>query len=334
MTIQQAVGVVIVALGVLLVAEGSISMGGLIAASMLAARILAPLVSIAQTIARAQHTIAAYKALARFMKLEREGERPSAGSPRVEAGAIAFQDVSFAYPAARVDALRGVTLSIAAGERVGVIGRVGSGKSTLGRLLVGLYAPSRGTLTIDGINVADYLPADLREGIGFVAQETDLFDGTLRHNVAIGARDASEPEIAEACRVAGVDAIAAAHPSGLTMPVGELGRALSGGQRQSVVLARMLLRRPKVLFLDEPTSAMDIGSEADFVHRLRDWLRPEQTLILSTHRVSLLDLVDRLVVLDKGTVVADGAKDQVLRQLKINSATQPLEAKPGGRQLR
>lgn len=323
-TIQQLVGIAIVGWGVLLVADGSITMGALIAASFIALRILAPLGSIAQTLARTHQSIAAIRSLNAFMAKPSDSADVVTSAQSVERGAIAFRSVTFAYANSQSDAVRDVSFAIAPGERVGFIGRIGSGKSTLGRLMAGLHSPCKGAILIDDIEISRYEPAELRAGVGFVAQETDLFDGTLRDNLLIGTRNVSAADLAAACHATGITEFAAANPAGLMLQVGERGRALSGGQRQAVVLARMLLRRPKLLFLDEPTSAMDMGSEADLVGRLRDWLQPDQTVIICTHRVSLLELVDRLIVLDQGRIVADGPKATVLRQLRIAGGAQPL----------
>ncbi len=314
--VQQSVSVVMIVWGVFLVAEGEISIGGLIAANILAGRVLAPLGNIAMTLVRAQQAFASMRGITRFMSLGREGDGAVADGRRVTAGEIEFRDVTFAYPGGSADALKGVSFRIAAGERVGVIGPIGSGKTTMGKLIAGLYHADRGAVLADGVNVQRYAPADLRAGVCYVAQDTELFAGTVRDNIVLGKPEASEEEIARAVRVAGVDAFTDSHPLGLGLPVGERGRGLSGGQRQAVGLARMLLRRPRVLFLDEPASAMDMSTEADLVRNLQSPRAGVETLIVCTHRTSLLELADRLLVLDGGRIVADGPKAAVLKALR------------------
>ncbi len=315
MLVQQIATVIMIIWGVFLISEGQVSMGGLIAASMLAGRALAPLSSIALTIARWQQARAAMRGISALMRQRVDRDGPVVSSQVITSGAVAFSDVTFTYPDAPSPALTQLTLRIASGERVGIVGRVGSGKSTLGRLLMRFHEPDSGRVTVDGADVRAFDPHELRRAAGFVSQDTELFSGTLRDNLVMGRPTATEHEIAVAAQVAGVDRIAASHPSGYGMPVGERGLALSGGQRQAVAIARALLRRPKILFLDEPSSAMDINSEAELIRGLKDWMVDGQTLIVCTHRMALVELCTRLVVIDGGRVVADGPRDQVLAQL-------------------
>ncbi|MFM2422638.1 MAG: hypothetical protein RL291_1168, partial [Pseudomonadota bacterium] len=208
---------------------------------------------------------------------------------------------------------------ITAGERIGLIGRVGSGKSTIGKLIAGLYRPASGTILLDGLDAQQFEPAEIRRAVGYLAQDADLFAGTIRDNILLGSPGATEDEIMDAARIAGVTGFTATHPLGLALPLGERGDGLSGGQRQAIALARMLLRQPKILILDEPTAAMDMTTEAQVIANLKAAHRPGQTLIIATHRISLLDLVDRIIVVDGGRIVADGPKAQVLAALKANS---------------
>ncbi len=314
--VQQAVSVVIIVWGVFLVAEGEISIGGLIAANILAGRVLAPLGNIAMTLARAQQAFAALGGLTAFMGLGREQAGAVGEGRTVRGGAVAFKEVSFTYPGGSDAALKEVSFSIKPGERVGIIGRIGSGKTTIGRLLAGLYQTDTGTVSVDGVNVRRFEPADLRAGVTYLGQECELFAGTLRDNIVLGKPHAGEEEVAEAARIAGVEAFTAAHPLGLAMPVGERGRGLSGGQRQAVAIARILLRKPQVLFLDEPASAMDTATEAALIASLREGLQDAQTLIVCTHRPSVLEIVDRLIVLDGGRIAADGPRDAVIKALQ------------------
>lgn len=319
--VQQLVSVAVVAWGVFFVAEGRITIGGLIAANILAGRLLAPLGNIAQTLARAQAAFASVRALSGLMR--REGETGIRGTKTVEAGAIRFADVSFTYPGASQPSLAGVSFTIAPGERVGLVGRIGSGKTTIGRLLAGLYSPDAGSIRIDGADIAQFAAADLRAGIGFLSQEPELFAGSVRDNIILGRPLATEGEIAEAVGLAGVDSFTDAHPLGLQMQVGERGRNLSGGQRQAVALARILLRRPKVLFLDETSGAMDTAFETALMRRLAGYRKGELSLLVCSHRNTFLGLVDRLLVLEGGRVVADGTKEDVLAAMNRRVSAKP-----------
>jgi len=314
-TVQQIVSVVIIAWGVFQVAAGDITIGALIAASILSGRVLAPLGGIAQTLARAQQAFTAVRGLNAFMALPNE-RHAGAGSRTVDIGSVAFREVGFTYPGAGVETLKDVSFEIRAGERVGIIGRIGSGKTTIGRLMAGLYEPDRGAILIDGVDIRQYGAAALRAGLGFVAQDAELFTGTLRDNITIGRPQASDREIEEAVHLSGVDRFVQENPLGLMLPVSERGRGLSGGQRQAVALARMFLRRPRILFLDEPSSAMDTGFERALIERLQGTGEDESTLIVCTHRASVLQLVDRIIVIEGGRVASDGPKEAVLKALQ------------------
>ncbi|MDH3580066.1 MAG: ATP-binding cassette domain-containing protein [Hyphomicrobiales bacterium] len=327
--VQQAVSVVIIVWGVFLVAEGEISIGGLIAANILAGRVLAPLGNIAMTLARAQQAFAALAGITEFMNLGRDQTGEITDGRAINGGNVEFKQVSFSYPGSSTEALSDVSFAIGEGERVGIVGRIGSGKTTAGKLLAGLYLADKGSVSVDGANVRRYEPADLRTGVSYLAQDPELFAGTLRDNIVLGRPNADEQEIAEATRIAGVDAFTADHPLGLAMPIGERGRGLSGGQQQAVTIARTLLRKPKVLFLDELASAMDTGTEAELVRALRDGLDPETTLIVCTHRISVLELVDRLIIFDNGIVLADGPKAEIMKALQSSQASQASPPKNG-----
>jgi ATP-binding cassette subfamily C protein LapB len=206
-------------------------------------------------------------------------------------------------------------LRIKSGEHVVVIGRVGSGKTTLQKLMMGLYAPSEGAVLVDGVDLRQLDPADLRRSIGYVDQDSMLFYGSLRENIAIGAPYADDRTIIEAAEVGGLSEFVNRHPQGFDMVVGERGESLSGGQRQGVAIARAVLLDPPILLLDEPTSSMDFTSEAQFKDRLRELAR-HKTVVIVTHRTSLIDLADRIVVVDGGRIVADGPRDQVVTALQ------------------
>jgi ATP-binding cassette, subfamily C, bacterial LapB len=314
---QQVTTLAMMVIGVFLVLDGQISMGALVAASMLAGRVLAPIAGIAAVITRATQTVIALKAIDTVMSLERE--RPpgrSYVSRRITEGGIAFDGVTFRYPGAAENALDKVSFKIAGGERIGIIGRVGSGKTTVGRLMVGFYEPQEGRILVDGIDLRQYDPADLRAGIGFVLQDTDLFYGKLRDNITFGKPAATDEEVLAAARLSGVESFIAGHPLGYDMPIAEGGRSLSGGQKQAIGLARVLIRRPRVLFLDEPTAHFDMRSEAEFLERLKLLANDKLTIIVSTHRLSLLSFVDRLLLFDRGRLVADGPRDKVIALLQ------------------
>ena len=333
-TAQQINYICMVVLGVFLILDGKLSVGALVASAMLSGRVLSPISGIAAVISKAAQTFVSFKALNRVMSLERE--RPphrSYVARQIEAGGVAFENVTFRYPAAVTDALENVTFRIAPGERVGIIGRVGSGKTTVGRLVAGFYEPGEGRILIDGVDSRQYDPADLRKGIGFVLQDTDLFFGKLRDNITLGKPHATDAEIINAARLAGVEAFIAGHPLGYDMPIAEGGRSLSGGQKQAIGLARALIRRPQILFLDEPTAHFDVRSEADFLNRLKALAAESLTIIISTHRLSLLSFVDRLLLFEQGKLVADGPRDKVLSLLRGDNgksaarpAAQPTEA--------
>ncbi|VIO72259.1 Toxin RTX-I translocation ATP-binding protein [Bradyrhizobium ivorense] len=315
-TAQQITSLLLVIVGIFLILDGKLSVGALVAANMLAGRVLAPIAGIASVITKGTQTISALKAIDRIMSLDRErSPHRSYVARRIEQGRIAFEDVSFAYPNAPGNALDKVTFKIEGGERVGIIGRVGSGKTTVGRLLLGFYEPQQGRILVDGVDSRQYDPSDLRAGIGFAMQDTDLFYGKLRDNIAIGKPEATDEEILLAARLSGVESFIAGHPMGYDMPISEGGRSLSGGQKQAIGLARVLIRKPRVLFLDEPTAHFDVRSEQEFLERLKG-LGDRMTIVISTHRLSLLNMVDRLLLFDNGRLIADGPRDKVLAVLQ------------------
>ena len=314
---QQVTSLLLVVVGVFLILDGKLTVGALVAANMLAGRVLAPIAGIASVITRGTQTLSALKSIDRIMSLERERSPQRAYVARkISEGRINFENVSFAYPNAPGKALDKVSFKIEGGERIGIIGRVGSGKTTVGRLLLGFYEAQEGRILVDGVDSRQYDPSDLRAGIGFAMQDTDLFFGKLRDNIALGKPEATDEEVLAAARLSGVERFIAGHPMGYDMPISEGGRSLSGGQKQAIGLARVLIRKPRVLFLDEPTAHFDIRSEAEFLERLKEMRGEQMTIIISTHRLSLLGMVDRLLLFDNGRLVADGPRDKVLAILK------------------
>ena len=313
--VQGLVSIAIIVWGVYEIADGQMTMGALIACSMLSGRTMAPLSQVAGLLTRYSQSMTALRALDRIMHMpqERSTDRPLLHRPHL-AGAIEFNDVSFEYPNGGGKALDGVSFKIAPGERVAMVGRVGSGKSTASKLLLGLYHATSGSVTIDGTDIRQIDPADLRRHMGVVPQEVFLFNGTIKENIVLGAPDATDSHILAASRLVGLDDYVQTLPKGYDMMVGERGERLSGGQRQLITLARALVRNPSILLLDEPTSAMDQGTEERIKARLAQSVRGK-TVILITHRPSLLSIIDRLIVLDQGRIVADGPRDQVLKSL-------------------
>ncbi|MCO8251664.1 type I secretion system permease/ATPase [Comamonas thiooxydans] len=315
-TLQQLVTIAVVVIGVYQVQDAALSMGGIIAASMIAGRCLAPFGQVAGLMMQFHNARTSLNSIDNYMKMpvEHEAEREFVSRPDLR-GAIEFRNVSFSYPGSEQASLSGVSFSLRPGERVGIIGRIGSGKTTLEKLVLGLYQPSEGSVLIDGMDARQIDPVDLRRAIGHVPQDPMLFYGSLKHNLLVGAPFADETDMLHAARIAGVDDFAARNPKGYDMLVGERGESLSGGQRQSIAVARALINDPAILLLDEPSSNLDNQSEAQLKRRLEE-ASQGKTILLVTHRTALLTLVDRLIVIDGGRIVADGAKDQVIEALK------------------
>uniref|UniRef100_Q47B49 Cyclolysin secretion/processing ATP-binding protein CyaB n=1 Tax=Dechloromonas aromatica (strain RCB) TaxID=159087 RepID=Q47B49_DECAR len=316
MEIQQIVNVVVVIAGVYLIGDGKLSMGGLIACTMLTSRAVAPLGQMVGLLMQYHNAKVALTSLEQIMKnpVERPADANFVHRPELK-GEIEFRDVEFSYPNSQIAALRGLSCRINAGDKVVVIGRVGSGKTTLQKLLLGLYQPTAGAVSIDGVDLRQLDPADLRRNIGYVAQDLTLFYGTLRENIAIGAPYADDAAIVAAAEAGGLTEFVNRHPDGFDMMIGERGDSLSGGQRQGVAIARAFLMDPPILLLDEPTSAMDFSSEQQFKERLR-LMAAHKTVVIVTHRNSLLDLATRVMVVDDGRIVADGPRDQVIQALQ------------------
>lgn len=321
--VQQSVNVALVMVGVYLIGERELSLGGLIACTMLAGRALAPIGQVAGLLVQYHTARTALDSLDQMM--QREVERPADAHFVTRGhfeGAIEFRDVSFAYPGQQNGALRNVSFRIQPGERVAILGRVGSGKTTIQKLILGLYRPTSGAVLIDGVDTRQLDPAELRRHIGYVQQDVMLFYGSLRDNITLGAPLADDEDLLKAATIAGITEFVNAHPQGFEMTIGERGESLSGGQRQGVAIARAVIHDPAILLLDEPTASMDHSSEEMVKARLREFVAGK-TVVLVSHRTSLLDLVDRLIVMDAGRVVADGPKEQVilaLRQGRIGKA--------------
>lgn len=314
-TAQNVVYVVTVAVGVSLIASHDLSMGALVAASMLSGRCVAPLGQIAMLMTRLGHTLSAYRALDKVMRADGEAGAAMLRRGRL-GGAIHFRNVRFAYPGSSAQALDGVSFAIASGERVAIIGRVGSGKSTIARLILGLYTPAEGSVHVDGANVRQIHPDDLRANIGAVLQDIVLLSGSVRDNIALGDPAVDDAAVLRAARLSGADDFMAQTPSGYDLMLADRGEGLSGGQRQAIAVARALTGSKPILVFDEPTSAMDIASENALIDRLSGEL-DSRTVVLVTHRQSLLRLATRVIIIDAGTIVADGPRDAVLASLTV-----------------
>jgi len=313
---QQLVSVTSVIVGVYLLMANQISMGAIIAASMLAGRAMAPFGQVAGLLLQYHNAKSGLASVDNHMKQQPERSEESSYLHRSGfQGTIEFKNVSFTYPGQQQSVLSKVSFKIHAGEKVAFIGRVGSGKSTIQRLILGLHQPNEGAILIDGIDARQIDPAELRRAAGFVSQDVSLFYGTLKENIALGAPFADDQDIVAAAEIAGVTEFVNRHPKGFDMTIGERGESLSGGQRQAVGIARAVLNDSPMLLLDEPSSAMDHQSEDALKSRLRRFATGK-TMILVTHRTSLLELIDRLIVIDNGQIVADGPKVQVIEALQ------------------
>ena len=313
--VQQMTTVVVVVTGVYLIAEGELTTGALIASTILTGRALAPLASIANLLTRYHQSLAALRVLNHIMSmpLERPVGKPFLHRPQLR-GDIEFKQVDFSYPQQPVAALTKVSFKINAGQKIGIIGRIGSGKSTIAKLILGFYQPTGGSILLDGVDSRQLDPAELRRNIGYVPQDLELFYGTVKDNIVMGASYVEDSLVLKAAQLAGVDEFTNRHPLGFDMLIGERGEGLSGGQRQTIVLARALLLNPPILLLDEPTNAMDNRAEELLKTRLQPDLEGK-TLLLVTHRMSLLSLVNHLMVVDGGQIVASGPKEQVIQAL-------------------
>ncbi len=313
---QQMMTVGIVVLGVYLVAAGELSMGGIIASVMLSGRAVQPLAQLSLLATRYNQAKASMSLINSVMDMpvEEEEGKSYVSRPKLQ-GKIEFDKVSFAYPGQQSYALNDVSFTIQPGERVALIGGIGAGKTSLEKLILGLYQCTQGDVRVDGVNIAQLHPADLRRNIGCITQDNHLFFGSIRDNIVMGAPFTSDENLLRAAEWGGVTEFTNHDPEGLERQVGESGRQLSGGQRQAVSAARAIVMDPPILLLDEPTSQLDRKSEVRLMSQLKS-LDRSKTVILSTHKSSLLDVVDRIIVLENGRLVADGPKADVVNWLR------------------
>jgi ATP-binding cassette subfamily C protein LapB len=314
--VTQVVSVAVIVTGVYLIAEKEMTMGALIAGVMLSSRALAPIGQVASLLVNFHQTKTAFQSLEEIVgrQQEREEGRQFVQRPEIKGG-IQFDKVSFNYPDEQISSLDNISFSIQPGEKVAIIGRMGSGKSTLQRLILGLYQPQQGSVLVDGIDIQQIDPADLRGSIGYVPQDVTLFFGSIKDNICYGAPHTEDDEVVRAANAAGVTEFVNNHPLGFERQVGERGEALSGGQRQSVAVARALLNSPPIYLMDEPSTAMDHSAEEQLKRKLAIEIQ-NKTVLLVTHKTALLSLVDRVLVLDRGKLIADGPKDAVLEALR------------------
>jgi ATP-binding cassette subfamily C protein LapB len=315
----------VVVLGVGLIAKQEMTMGGLIACSILAGRAIAPLAQISQLLSRMTTTRTAYRQLNQMMNLPPEG--PSGEGLKLSGvkGRIEFRNVSFRYPGAPEKTLDGLNFVIEPGEHVALLGRVGSGKSTIARLILGLYPPEEGVVMIDGTDIRQLDPVELRRHLGAALQESVLLTGSVRENIVLGREEVDDEELLRASELSGTHGFIGQVANGYDLRLADRGEGLSGGQRQSIALARALAARPRIVLFDEPTSAMDSQSETALLQRLQGELK-DRTLVLITHRPPLLALVSRILLIERGRVVADGPRDEVLKRISQPQTPAPRAA--------
>lgn len=316
-SIQQLAQIATIFYGVFLIQDGTITMGAMIAAVILGGRTLAPLSQLASAMSRANSARQAYRALSAVMNddADQQAQTRSRLSRPYLSGAVEFKNVSYTFPGASSPIIRNLSLKIPTGQKVAIVGRMGSGKSTMSRLISGLTEPSEGAVLIDGVDLRQIDKSDVRRNVGVMLQDTWLFSGTVKENLQMGFYEYDDAHLLNIAKISGVDDFVASHPQGYDMELRERGEGLSGGQRQSINLARALLHNPNLLVLDEPTSSMDTATEKSVIGRLKAWAGA-RTLVMVTHRNTLLELADRVLVMDQGAVVADTTPEKLKAQAR------------------
>ena len=320
-SLQQFSYISVICYGAISVIAGDLTMGQVIACSILANRSIAPLMQLSQVMGAFQSSRVAKTSIDGLMQLASDTPNKDHLRRDLSAPDFAIQNMKYIYPGTEHQVLELPKLEIKFGEKIGVIGKIGSGKSTLLRILSGLAAPSEGSVRLDGTELGAIHPNDLRRATGFLSQNAALMRGSIRDNLLIARPSASDDELVHACEISGAMALIRNNPRGLDMMINEAGEGLSGGQKQSLLLARTILRDPPILLMDEPTASMDDGSEANFTKSIHKWA-DDKTVVIATHRMRPLKMVDRLIVVNEGRIVMDGPKDQVLAKFQTGKVKQ------------
>jgi len=315
-SVQQLAQVATIFFGVFLIQDGVITMGAMIAAVILGGRTLSPLSQLASAMSRANSARQAYRSLSEIMN-EKKGNisdqiRARLSRPHFD-GNIELKNLTYTFPGSTSPIIDNLSLKIPAGQKVAIVGRMGSGKSTLSRLISGLIEPSEGAVMIDGVDLRQIDKSDVRRNIGVMLQDTWLFSGTVKENLQMGYYEYDDAHILNIAKISGVDSFISNKPQGYDMELKEHGEGLSGGQRQSINLARSLLHQPNLLILDEPTSSMDTATEKSVIDGLKSWSNL-RSMVIVTHRNTLLDIVDRVLVVDEGKILADTTPEQLKAQ--------------------
>ncbi len=311
--------VAVLIVGVYMIDDKLLTMGGLIATVILTSRAISPMGQVAALLSNYEQTKTAYTSLSEIMNLPEE--RPEGKQflhRELIHGKIVFDDITFIYPEEEKAVLQNVSFTINPGERVGIIGKIGSGKSTINKLIMNLYQPHSGSILIDDVDISQIDPADLRKQISYVPQEVTLFHGTLRDNIVYKQPNATDEAILKAAHIGTIDQFVNQHPKGFDMQIGEQGYGLSGGQKQSVTIARAFINKTPIILLDEPSNSMDNNTEKILISRLNEATKGKTTLLI-THKTAMMALVDRLILIDNGKIVMDGPKSQVLAVLSKGS---------------
>ena len=318
-TVIQLVTMLVIVVGVFQIADKNLSVGGLIAVTILASRSMVPVINVSTMVIKFKEINTSINTINDFWHLPIESQKEMEIGIGKLKGNIEIKDAEFFFKDSKYPSLDKVSLKIKAGEKVGIIGQTGAGKSTLFKLITGLYAPSSGSIYFDGHETSTMHPVEVRQNIGVMPQDPFLFNGSLKENIEL-SRPISKEKMMELIRITGLEELVKKSGKGDGLQVGERGANLSMGQRHLVALARALVNDPSMLILDEPTTGLDIGLEKTLIHQLQNIIAPEKTVIIITHRFSALDLVDRVIVLNNGKIVADGPKQKVLAALSGNNA--------------
>ncbi len=310
-SVQQYAQVAAIFFGVYLIVEGQISQGALIGAVILGGRTMSPLSQLANTLSRVNGALTAYRNLSKLIGKSFNSASSLAPISRSSLnGEIEFKNVSFEFEDTKQPTINNISFKIPAGQKVALVGKMGSGKSTMSKLVAGMLEPTSGSILIDGIDVRQIDPADVRKNIGIMLQDSWLFSGTIRENIQMGFNEYDDEHILKICKVAGVDDFVGTHPKGYDLEIKERGIGLSGGQKQTINLARSLLHTPEIVLLDEPTSSMDQSTEQKVVTSLREFCK-EKTMLIVTHRNSILAMVDRVFVMENGKIISDQTPEQL-----------------------